>query len=69
MAPLVKYVPIILLRVDIQGILMLWREENGGGTQVTISLGTRLLENQRRRSSSVVEVYTAPRMQVVCDGF
>lgn len=27
MAFLVKYILIILLRVDIQGILMLWREE------------------------------------------
>lgn len=35
MAFLVKYVPIILLRVDIQGILMLWWEENGEGIQVT----------------------------------
>ena len=47
MAFLVKYVLIILLRVDIQGILMLWKEENGGGIQVTISLGTRLLKSQK----------------------
>lgn len=51
MAFLVKYVLIILLRVDIQGILMLWKEENGGGIQVTISLGTRLLKSQKGKSS------------------
>ena len=51
MAFLVKYVLIILLRVDIQGILMLWKEENGVGIQVIISLGTRLLKNQKGKSS------------------